>query len=90
MMTNMGTSSTADIQYNIVGDDIQQLIAVADDLVELLRGNIEGLRDVSHSVDETLPQAVITVDRLRASSFGLTAQGIMASVNNSVSASHRL
>jgi HAE1 family hydrophobic/amphiphilic exporter-1 len=85
MMTNMGTSSTADIQYNIVGDDIQQLIAVADDLVELLRGNIEGLRDVSHSVDETLPQAVITVDRLRASSFGLTAQGIMASVNNSVS-----
>ncbi len=77
--------STADIQYNIVGDDIQQLIEVTDDLVELLRGNVEGLRDVSNSVDETLPQAVVKVDRLRASSFGLTAQSIIASVNSSVS-----
>ena len=62
-----------------------QLIEVANDLVELLRGNVEGLRDISHSVDETLPQAVITVDRLRASSFGLSAQSIMATVNNAVS-----
>jgi len=86
MMTNMmGMSSTADIQYNIVGDDVDQLIEVANDLVELLRGNVEGLRDISHSVDETLPQAVITVDRLRASSFGLSAQSIMATVNNAVS-----
>jgi len=74
------------VQYNIVGDDILTLVGVSEDLVELLSG-VEGMRDVTSSVGETMPRAVVNVDRMRASSFGLTAQGIMSTVNNAIQGS---
>ena len=74
------------VQYNILGDDIHTLVEVSEDLVELLSG-VEGLRDVTSTIGETLPRAVVNVDRMRASSFGLTAQGIMSAANNAIQGS---
>jgi len=73
----------ADVQYNIVGDDMQTLMEVAEDLKELLSG-VEGLRDVSSTIGVTVPRAVVNVNRMRASSFGLTAQNIISVTNNSI------
>ena len=72
-----------DVQYNIVGDDIETLVVVAEELIELL-GGVDGLRDVSSTIGETLPRAVVNVDRMRASTFGLTAQGIMSVASSAI------
>ncbi|MCL2578811.1 MAG: efflux RND transporter permease subunit [Oscillospiraceae bacterium] len=86
MMGGGGMGGGGAVQYNIVGDDIDTLIQVSDDLIALL-SQVEGLRDVSSSVAETLPQAVINVDRMRASSFGLTAQNIISAASTSIQGS---
>ncbi|MCL2857289.1 MAG: efflux RND transporter permease subunit [Oscillospiraceae bacterium] len=85
-MMVMGGMGGGDVHYNILGDDILTLVEVSEDLVELL-GQVEGLRDVTSSIGETMPRAVVNVDRMRASSFGLTAQGIMSAANNAIQGS---
>lgn len=62
----MGSFGGADISFNVYGYDSQTLMAVEDDLVELL-SSTPGLTDVEGSTGETVPEAKVVIDRSKAS-----------------------
>jgi len=76
-------SGGGDVSFTIKGDGIDDLIVVANDLIKILEG-VDGLRDVTSSVSDTTPQATIKVDRMKASSFGLTASSVMSTVRTTI------
>ncbi len=60
----------APVEINIFGKEISRLKEIADDIVARIQ-NVEGLRDVTHSLAEGRPEYHIRVDREKASRLGL-------------------
>ncbi len=65
----MGGAS-APIEVKIFGKEISILKEIGDNIVERIR-DVEGLRDVTHSLAEGKPEYHITIDREKASRMGL-------------------
>lgn len=82
----MGSFGGADVSFNVYGYDSQTLMAVEDDLVELL-GSTPGLSDVEGSTGETVPEAKVVIDRSKASLYGITTASIASSLNTAISGS---
>ena len=74
----MGGASAA-VEIKIVGKDLSQLKEIADRIVDRIQ-DVEGLRDVSHSLVEGKPEYHIIVDREKASRLGLK----VSQVGNSI------
>jgi HAE1 family hydrophobic/amphiphilic exporter-1 len=62
--------SAAPIDIKVFGSDLDRLKDVADRVVEHIR-NVEGLRDVTHTLAEAKPEFHIRIDREKASRLGL-------------------
>ncbi len=73
--------ATAPVEINIFGKEINILKQVGDNIVESIR-DVEGLRDVTHSLAEGKPEYHISIDRERASRMGLK----VSQVGNSIQA----
>jgi HAE1 family hydrophobic/amphiphilic exporter-1 len=67
------------IEIKLYGDDLQKLKQIADDLKNNLV-TVSGMKDITTSVEEGLPELTFTYDRERVARYGLTA----AQVSNSV------
>lgn len=66
----MMTGSGGAISIEIIGNDIDTLNEIANNFVEILEG-IDGTREVDSSSAEAIPEAAITINRDKASLYGL-------------------
>jgi HAE1 family hydrophobic/amphiphilic exporter-1 len=66
----MSGGSQFPVEIKIFGKDLNLLKDIADDLVDRI-GDVEGLRDVTHSMSERKPEYHIRIDREKASRLGL-------------------
>ena len=82
----MGSFGGADISFNVYGYDSQTLMAVEDDLVQLL-SSTPGFTDVEGSTGDTVPEAKVVIDRSKASLYGITTASIASSLNTAISGS---
>ena len=60
----------APVEIEIFGKELSELKNIADDIVKRIR-DVEGLRDVTHTMAEGKPEYQIRVDRDKASRLGL-------------------
>ena len=67
--------ATAPVEIKIFGEEIDTLKEIGDAIVERIR-DVEGLRDVTHSLAEGKPEYHITIEREKASRMGLKVSQI--------------
>ena len=79
-------SSSSDVTMNIYGYDNQTLIDVEKDLVAHLEA-WPGLSNVEGSVGETVPQAMVNIDRGKASQYGITTASVASALATAISGS---
>ena len=71
MLTAAG-GETQDIVIRIFGNDLDELNRIAEEVKERIK-DVEGLKDVDISLKTGKPEIKVTVDREKASKFGLSA-----------------
>lgn len=79
----MGSMGGADISFIVQGDDNNTLKRVSEDIVKVL-GNIEGLKDVATSVQDSVPEANVKINRANASRYGITTSAISNAIRTAV------
>jgi HAE1 family hydrophobic/amphiphilic exporter-1 len=85
-MTSFSMGSGSPLNVALFGNDIDTLKDIADDFVEIIK-TVEGTREVTSGFADGTPRVSVTVNRDRASQFGLTAAQIGQSVRNVISGS---
>ncbi|KXL54183.1 swarming motility protein SwrC [Anaerotignum neopropionicum] len=80
----MGSSSSADVTFNVYGYDNNVLMDVENDIVELI-SNINGFSDVEGSTGTTVPEARVVIDRSKASHYGITTAAIANTLSTAIS-----
>jgi HAE1 family hydrophobic/amphiphilic exporter-1 len=75
MGQEMMGGAQAPVEIKIFGKEIPTLKEIADDVVESIR-DVEGLRDVTHTLSEGQPEYQISVDREKASRLGLSVSQV--------------
>lgn len=82
----MGSQASADVTMNVYGYDAATLVDVEDELVDKLSG-VEGLSDVEGSTGDTVPEAKVTIDRAKASQYGITTASVAGALSTAISGS---
>lgn len=82
----MGSLASSDVTMNVYGYDAATLIDVEQDLIAEL-SKVEGLSDVDGSTGETVPEAKVTIDRAKASQYGITTASVASALNTAISGS---
>lgn len=80
----MGSLASADVTMNVYGYDAATLVGVEDELVDKLSG-VEGLSDVEGSTGDTVPEAKVTIDRAKASQYGITTASVAGALSTAIS-----
>jgi HAE1 family hydrophobic/amphiphilic exporter-1 len=82
-------SGGSDIDLALRIDDIDEGLAAAQEIVELVKANAPELTELSIDLTEGLPQVEVVIDRQRAYNLGLTVKGVaneIAAAMNGLSA----
>ena len=79
MSQMMMGGAEAPVEIKVFGKDLSRLKETADEIVRRIK-EIEGLRDVRHSVEEGKPEYQIQIDREKAARMGL----MVAQVGNTI------
>lgn len=74
----MGPSSSP-VEITVRGEDLTMLQQIGDAIVNSVK-EVEGVRNVKNSLDETRPEMMMVVDREKAARYGLSASQILSSV----------
>lgn len=82
----MGSLASADVTMNVYGYDSPTLVAVEKELVDYL-AEVPGLSDVEGSTGDTVPEAMISIDRGKASQYGITTATVASALNTAISGS---
>lgn len=82
----MGSLASADVTMNVYGYDSPTLVDVEKDLVAML-SEVPGLSQVEGSTGETVPEAKVTIDRGKASQYGITTASVAGALNTAISGS---
>lgn len=82
----MGSLASADVTMNVFGYDSETLIDVEKELIAKL-SKVKGLSDVEGSTGETVPEARVTIDRNKASQYGITTASVAGALNTAISGS---
>ena len=80
----MGSFGGSDVSINITGYDTDLLLQAETDVKEILE-HTKGIKDVSGSSDETVPEAWVAIDRSKASLYGITTASLASALNTAVS-----
>ncbi len=76
LISNIGSGGrNADLQFNLVGPDLQKLTGYAEQMIANLR-TTNGLVDVDMTLANRKPELRVAIDREKASQFGLQIQDI--------------
>lgn len=81
-----GLTGGAAIQIEVYGYDFEQAASYSKEIVESIK-SIKGLKDITISREEGLPEKVITIDRNKTSKLGLNASQISSMVKNNIAGS---
>lgn len=82
----MSQGASTPIEIRVAGKDLREIEQYANKIIDTLKG-ISYLRDVQIAQPLKFPVVSITIDRLKASQFGLNVQDIARSVTASTSSS---
>ena len=82
----MGSLASADVTMNVYGYDAATLVDVEDELVDKL-SEVDGLSDVEGSTGDTVPEAKVTIDRAKASQYGITTASVAGALITAISGS---
>jgi HAE1 family hydrophobic/amphiphilic exporter-1 len=75
-ISNIGNAGrNSDLQFNLLGPDLDQLTQYADQIMARMRAK-HGLLDVDSTLANRKPELRVNIDREKASWFGLKAQDI--------------
>jgi cobalt-zinc-cadmium resistance protein CzcA len=74
------TGIRQDVAIKIYGEDLDQLVAYADQVAKLV-GNVPGVRDLYVEKLSGLPQIVVTYDRAKLAEFGLSVAEANRAIN---------
>jgi HAE1 family hydrophobic/amphiphilic exporter-1 len=84
LISNIGTTGrNADLQFNLLGPDLERLTHYGDQIIEKLRGK-HGLVDVDSTLANRQPELRVEIDRDKASQFGFQVQDIADSLRTLV------
>ena len=84
MISNIGGSGrNADVQFNLLGPDLEKLTGYADQILEKLREN-KGLLDMDTTLANRKPELQVHIDRDKASQFGLRVSDIAGTLKTLV------
>lgn len=75
-----GGQRSEKLQFSLSGDNLQQVGALAKTMQNRL-SSIEGMGKVDLDIELDLPQLVMSVDRVRAASMGITARDIATAIS---------
>ncbi|NOS68370.1 MAG: efflux RND transporter permease subunit [Verrucomicrobia bacterium] len=76
LISNIGSGGrNSDLQFNLVGPDLQKLTGYAEQIITNLR-TTNGLVDVDMTLANRKPELRVEIDREKASQFGLQIQDI--------------
>lgn len=78
-----GPPTGAPVLVRFLGDDLDALARVANDAANLLK-EIEGTRDVSASTESNATELVLSIDRAKASAFGVSPQEVTSALRSAV------
>ncbi len=78
-MSQMMTGAQAPVEIKLFGRDLDRLKEVADAIVARIQ-DVEGLRDLTHSLSQGKPEYQIRVDRERAAKLGLMVSQVANTV----------
>jgi HAE1 family hydrophobic/amphiphilic exporter-1 len=73
----------ADLQFNLVGPDLRQLTTYADQIIEKLRSR-PGIVDLDTTLSTRKPELQATIDRAKASQFGLPVSDVASALRTLV------
>lgn len=82
----MGSYGGKDVSFTVTGTDMETLRSIEKDLTQLLSKQ-KGLKEVTGSSDDTVPEATVKIDRARASQYGITTSSIAGALSTAVSGS---
>ncbi|MEP4535226.1 MAG: efflux RND transporter permease subunit [Cyclobacteriaceae bacterium] len=82
-MVGMVSSGSAPIDVAVVGDDYDEVIAVAHQIKDIIE-RTPGANDVKVSVETGVPEVQINIDRDKLSSLGLDVATVGATLQNSL------
>lgn len=82
----MGSLASADVTMNVYGYDAATLVDVEDELIDKL-SQVDGLSDVEGSTGDTVPEAKVTIDRAKASQYGITTASVASALSTAISGS---
>ncbi len=84
MISNIGQAGrNADLQFNLLGPDLEKLNAYAQQIIEQLRPN-KGIVDLDTTLSNRKPELQANIDRPKAASFGLRVNDIADSLRTLV------
>lgn len=79
----MGDLGGADVTFIVQGDDNDTLRLVSKDIVKLL-GNTQGLKEVTTSSEDSVPEANVKINRANASRYGINTAAISNAINSAI------
>lgn len=82
----MGSMASADVTMNVYGYDSPTLVEVEKELIAML-SEVPGLSEVEGSTGDTVPEAKVTIDRGKASQYGITTASVAGALNTAISGS---
>lgn len=80
----MGSLASSDVTMNVYGYDSPTLVEVEKDLIKML-SEVPGISDVEGSTGETVPEAHVTIDRSKASQYGITTAAVAGALSTAIS-----
>jgi len=76
LISNIGQGGrNADLQFNLSGPELEKLGGYSDEIIKRMRG-VPGLVDVDSLMSNRKPELRITIDRPKASQFGLQIEDV--------------
>lgn len=82
-MMDMSALGGSGIQLVIKGPDLDQLVAVSEDMKELL-GGIEGTTDITNGQEDSSTETRVIVDKNKAMEYGLTVAQVYQEVSKAI------
>ncbi|MDI6849106.1 MAG: efflux RND transporter permease subunit [Candidatus Saccharicenans sp.] len=73
------TGAAAPVEIKLFGKDLEMLREIGDTIVKRI-GDVEGLRDLTHSLAEGKPEYQFSIDRERAARLGLSVAQVSSTV----------
>jgi HAE1 family hydrophobic/amphiphilic exporter-1 len=79
----MGSYGGSGVTLQISGDESAELREISNNIESLIK-DVDGITEISNSAGETLPETKITINREKASGYGITSTQIYSAVNNAI------